>query len=432
MKHTFKFLIAPAIICWCFFSIQGCKEPLIEDNNLLTTDDDLSIAKDTLHAKVFSVFEKPIASNGVTVGVLGTLTDVNFGSVQASFYAQCQLTTNNISFGTSPVLDSVVLTLKYGGKYGAFDQGVTVSVYELNQLLTDSTIYRTRDGFQLALPALGQVTNFIPKTAGTDSVRVSHGVLPASFRLRLSNSFGNKLLLADTNVLRNNASFKNLFKGLYVGTNASSTGNGLVYIDLSNALSGVAIYYSNSTADSLLYTFPLSGVKVNHFEHAYFGSPVYTSVNSPNINGEEKMYLQAGAGVNGKLFITDLDSLPKNIAINKAELVLSQINDTVYTSPLLLDLFRIDNAGQGQRLDDDGLAAFGGVRITENVNGVFINRYRFNIKKYFQKLLQGVYSNNGFLVQTLSPNINSERVIIGNSSTDKNYEVKLIVTYTKL
>ncbi|MDB5284168.1 MAG: hypothetical protein JWO06_3243, partial [Bacteroidota bacterium] len=52
--------------------------------------------------------------------------------------------------------------------------------------------------------------------------------------------------------------------------------------------------------------------------------------------------------------------------------------------------------------------------------------------KYFQKLLQGVYNNNGFFVQVPSAGGSSERVVIGNSLTDKNYKVSLVVTYTKL
>ncbi|HRG91144.1 MAG TPA: hypothetical protein PLW44_19105, partial [Chitinophagales bacterium] len=61
-----------------------------------------------------------------------------------------------------------------------------------------------------------------------------------------------------------------------------------------------------------------------------------------------------------------------------------------------------------------------------------INRYRFNVKRYMQKLLQGVYPNKGFYVEPIAPNTNSERVVLSNSSTDSNYQIKLVVTYTKM
>jgi hypothetical protein len=177
---------------------------------------------------------------------------------------------------------------------------------------------------------------------------------------------------------------------------------------------------------------PASGARVNHFDNLYEGSSVYTSVNSPNANGEEKMYLQAGAGAKGKIFITDLDSLPKNIAINKAELVLSQsAGDTQYVAPLVLDLYRIDDAGQTPTIDD-GFVAFRGIRNAESGSGASINRYRFNLTRYFQKLVQGIYNNNGFYLKTYIANSNTERVVLANSSTDKNYQVTLLITYTKL
>ena len=143
---------------------------------------------------------------------------------------------------------------------------------------------------------------------------------------------------------------------------------------------------------------------------------------------------QAGAGAKGKIFVTDLDSLPGNIAVNKAELILSQnAPDTLYAAPLVLDLFRINDAGQAERMLEDELSpGFGGVRTTETVNGASVNRYHFNIKNYFQKLINGVYNNNGFYLQSYLPSTNAERVVLENSSTDQNYQIALYITYTKL
>ncbi len=433
MKNKFRLVTAPAVIlCWCFIFFQGCKEPLIEDDNLLTPDDELNLAKDTLHVKVFSEFEEAFAAYGVSAGVLGTLTDPNFGNTYSSFYAQCRLTSNNVTFGANPVLDSAVLTLKYAGVYGKFDQPVTVSAYELTQSMDESSKYKTNDAFSVSVPPIGQVIGFTPNI--TDSVPTAlQGSLAPHLRIPLTASFANKILTAGDSVLQDNTQFLNLFKGFYVTTSSSSTGNGLAYIDLTSLLTGITLYFHNDSIDSLRYTLPVSGGRVNHFDNIYTGTPVFTSANTPNPNGEEKMFIQAGAGVKGKILITDLDSLPKNIAINKAEIIFSQsASDTSYIAPLLLDLFRIDDSGQPQRIDDDGLSGFGGVRVSETVGGAAITRYRFNFKKYFQKLLQGVYKNNGFYLQSYAASLNSERVVISNSSSDQNYKVTLLITYTKL
>lgn len=434
MKNKLTFLIAPAVLCWCLFYLQGCKEPLIEDNNLLTSDDNLNLAKDTLSVKVFSEFEQPLYSNGVSVGLLGSLNDPNFGKTFAGFYAQCQLTSNNIYFGDTPVLDSAFLMIKYNGVYGKFDQPVDINVFELSQSINDSTKYKTNEAFTVNVPAIGTLTNFTPKL--TDSVVTTFGTLAPHLRIPLSNSFATSILTADTNVLRDNSQFLNLFKGFYITTGSSSTGNGLLYMLLQSSVSGIRLYYHNATTDSLFYNIPIAGVTINHFDNVYTGAPVNASVTSPNVNGEEKMYVQAGAGVKGKIFISNLDSLPKNIAINKAEIILSQVapvaSADTFLAPLVLNLFRIDDAGQAQRFEDDGTAGFGGVLTAETVNGVSINRYRFNIKRYFQKLIQGIYPNKGFYLEALAANTNSERVVIANSSTDKNYQITLVITYTKL
>ncbi len=436
MKSKLIKVIAPVVFCWCLFLIQGCKDPMIEDSNLLTSEDDLNLAKDTLSLKAFSMYEEPLKSSGVITGVLGNIDDPNFGKSYASLYSQFLLTSNNVYFGENPQLDSVVLMVKYSGVYSKFDKPVDVSVFELAESMNDTSVYKTNQSFQVQVPAIGQLTGFVPNL--TDSVQTNRGKYPPLLRIRLTDDFGNKILHADTStVLNDNASFLNYFKGFYLTTSSASSGNGLLYLDLQSTLSQIVIYYSNGSGsnivDSLSYRFPFSGARVNHFDNVYTGSPAGASISSPNPNGEEKVYLQAGVGTKGKIFIKDLDSLPKNIAINKAELILTQAaGDTTYTAPLVLNLYRINDAGLAVKLEDDGLSGFGGVRTEEVEDGVTVNRYRFNMKRYFQRLIQGLYPNLGFYLETISPTINSERVVLANSSTDKKYQMQLVVTYTKM
>jgi hypothetical protein len=435
LKKKIIYILAPAVLCWCFFYLQGCKEPIIEDNNLLTSDDNLNLDRDTLHIKAYSEFVQPLTASSASVGLLGNLTDPNFGKTYAGFYGQCQLTSNNIYFGDSVVLDSAFLMLPYNGVYGKFDQPVDINVFELSQSISSSTTYTTTDAFSVNVPAIGSLTGYTLGTKLTDSVKTSFGTLAPHMRIQLTNAFANKILLADTNTLRDNTAFLNLFKGFYVSTSSATQGNGLLYMGLQTAISGVMLYYHNAANDSLFYLLPISGARVNHFDNVYTGTPVSASIAAPNPNGEEKVYLQAGAGVKGRILIKDLDSLPKNIAINKAELILSQAggaNDTAFNSPLVLNLYRIDDAGQSKILEDASLTGFGGVRIAESANGITVNRYRFNITRYFQKLLSGVVSNKGFYLETIAPASNSERLTIANSSTDNNYQIKLVITYTKL
>lgn len=425
-------IAAPAVfICWCLLFVSSCKDPLIDDKGLLNKDDELGLDKDTLSMSAFSFFQPAVKASGISVGALGNVQDAAFGKAHASFYAQCRISSPNINFGNGATLDSVVLRLRYNGTYGAFTTPLDIYVYELNESMAEGTTYLTNKSFAVKIPPIGTAVAVIPNS--TDSQYVYGVKIAPHLRVPLNMSFGNKILQADTNQLKDNSTFLELFKGFYITASSNVQGNGLMYLDLTSVVSGISLYYHNNDADSLTFSIPVSGVAVNHFDNIYAGTPVLSSVTTPNPAGEQKLYLQGGAGVYGKLQIKDLDSLPQNILVNKAEIILTQsVTDTGYVPPAVLDLFRIDDVGNEQELEDDGFSHFGGTSEYVNINGATVVRYKFNIRTYFQKLLQGVYKNNGFYLKTLTPYSNTERVVIANLGTDPNYTISLYITYTKM
>ncbi|MFN8286797.1 MAG: DUF4270 family protein [Chitinophagales bacterium] len=404
------------------------------DKDLLNNGDNPNLKKDTIYAKVSSLFEQPVNAYNIGTGMVGNITDdPNFGNTYAGFYAQCRISSNNVSFGTNPVLDSAVLTLRYSGSYGKFTQPIDLLVYELNQAILDSVKYRSIDAFQVYPAPIGEIQNFIPNT--TDSVLVDTVKLAPHLRVPLTNTFGNKILNAPSSQLVDLTSFLNLFRGFYITSSPSAAGNGIVYLDIRSAISGINLYYHNSD-DTLAHTYliPASGVTVSHIDNNYSGKPAAAAINNPNPNGDAKMFVQGGAGTFGKIEFPDiLDSLEDGIAINKAELILTQsVPDTGYLAPLVLDLFRINDAGQSEDLSDAGLSYFGGVRVTETVNGKTVTRYHFVITRYLQKLIEKQLRNNGLYLKTVSPSGNTERVVITNDATDADLRVTLLVKYTKL
>ncbi len=414
-----------------FFLSNGCKDPIIEDTDLLTADDELNLAKDSLNVKVFSFYEEKTAGNTSSTAVLGSMNDPAFGKTYGSFYTQLRLGSNNVTFGTNPVIDSAVLSFAYGSSYGSFKNGMTINVFEINQSILDSTTYYTSDAFSVNIPRIGQLIFDQPNV--TDSVRTAFGNFAPHLRIPLTKTFAQHLLDTDTNILETPASFLSYFKGVYVTTNTNYITDAVLYLNLNSPLSRITLYYHNDTEDSLSFDIQVSGNKVNHVDHEYAGSPAAESINNPNPAGEEKIFLQGGIGTRGKILIQNLDSLPKNIAINKAELIFTQSSaDTTFAAPLVLDLFRIDDAGAIAQLEDDGLSHFGGVRVAETVDGITLNRYRFNIRKYFQRLVDGTYNNNGLYLQILSPHTNLERLVIANPSADEKQKVQLAITYTIL
>jgi hypothetical protein len=453
LKNKITFLIAPALICWCLFSVQGCKQPGVQDSSLLTKSDNLSLSKDTLSIAVVSQYEAPLTANLVTQGVLGNIWDKNFGTEYGSFAAQCDLTTSSVYFGLNTVLDSVVLTLAYNGSYGPCNQPVNIAVYELSQNLIDSLTYYTNSNLPVKTPAIGQLNHFVPDFYDSVYVSAIGANEPPHIRIPLSAAFGNKLLTADSLALSTDSNWLNFFHGIYVTTTSSATGNGMMYISLASALTGVTLYYNysavvgetNNTLGS--YTFPFAGVTINHFDNAYNNTAVNSAVKAGNPASVQKIYIEGGSGLRGKITLSldsldkavgvrNIDSISKKIGINKAELVLTlSAPDSQYTAPETLNLGRIDDAGQNIAVDDESLAGFGGIEETDMINYSSTNlltRYRFNISIYFEKLIQGIYHNNGLLITVPNANQAVDRLVLTNSSTNKNYKVSLAITYTKL
>jgi len=438
LKNKYIFIQAPAfLLCWCLFCLQACKNPLVVNSKLLTKSDNLNLAKDTLPIKVITQAEPRLASNGVLIGGLGSFYDRNFGTTYASFYAQCEITTNALSFGSFPSLDSVVLTVAYNGNYGNCTKPINLAVYELNQDMYSTSTYYTNSSFAVKTPPIGALNNFVPDFI--DSLVLSTATVAPELDIPLSRAFGIKLLTTDSANLSTDSLFLTYFKGIFLTSTSASTGNGLMYLNYTSPASGINLYYHYYPCDTCFsqstpseYTFPFSGIIVNHFDNTYNSTPVNTAIQAGSNAVQSKVYIQGGAGTRAKITM-NLDSLPKKIGVNKAELVLSQTaTDTLFPAPLQLALYRADDAGQEQVLDDNGTSGYGGIVELDSVNGIVITRYRFNITRYFQKLVEGIYNNNGLFIETSSPNTASERIVIANPANDKNYRITLDVTFTKL
>ena len=430
MNKRLSNIAVGVLLAAIFFGVAGCKDPVIADSSLLTGDDELLLGtSDTISVNSYLLRENPIRSNGVGGGILGSSSDPVAGTSRGSFYANFRTTTNNINFGENLQLDSVVLSFRYRAKYGKFTQPVGISVYELSESINTNE-YFTNANFAVQVPPVGQLSSFIPNT--TDSVRVYGLTYSPQMRIRLSNDFGNKLLLADTANFANPSTFLNYIKGLYITTQTGTPGTGFVALDLYSGQTGILLYYRNSANDSLVYTFPISssGQTVNRFEHSFTGSLIDNFLNNNPSEIDTILPVLSAGGTKAKLTFPSLDSLPKNIAVNKAEIILplstvySQY-DSIFTPPSKINLLRLDNSGT--EVDDTGFA--NGNLETVTINGETVKRYRINITLYLQKFLNGTFQNNALILKT--PDANGERFVLSNA-TDKNHKIALKIIYTKL
>ena len=73
--------------------------------------------------------------------ILGEIDDSKFGVNRGSFYTQILLTENNTNLGTSPVVDSVILSYAYSGYYGDLEEFTSIEVNKISQDIYKDSIY---------------------------------------------------------------------------------------------------------------------------------------------------------------------------------------------------------------------------------------------------------------------------------------------------
>ncbi len=436
MKKFVVNFCSSAIVLVSLFHLNACKEPTISEGGINTADDLLNMERqDSFTVEAYTVSDQQLYTSNVTQGVLGNMADPIFGNTYAGIYSQCKLSNDGTAFDSGPVLDSVVLSLPYNGKYGKLDQPLDLVVYELSQPMDAAyTDYKTNDAFRVDGNPIGTRTNFTPNL--TDSVAVYGVNLAPQLRIRLSSYLGNKLLLADPTYFLNSDNFRDYFKGFYLATNTSKLGNGMVYLDMNN--SNITLYYHNNVNDSLTYTFPVTSscAKINHFDHNYAGTPVQTALNAAVPRTDSIVYIQSASGTKVKISLPYIKDLAKQkIAINKAELIVTKLQDnsgldTLYHYPELLILKSIDDTNAVQYLPSFDKAGVSSAK-DETIGGVTYHRYTLNITQFLQNLINGSSLNNGFYL-TFSSALRTDRLVLSNSPSDANTKMKLKLTYTKL
>ncbi len=410
----------------------ACNKPTLDDEGLLP-DDQLGLTyTDTLTVISEVVLDDSVRADELAVNLWGAMNDPIFGKSYGGIYFQMSTDRNNIDFGDNLTLDSVVLTLLYSGKgYGDLTVAQNMNIYRVTEQFFKDTGYHQFDAFLTDATPLATLNGFVPNF--TDSLTINDSVKYApGLRVRLDDALGDDILAnSGENNLASDAAFKAFFNGLYLAPDTNAPGKGLVYFNLFTANSKLTVYYNNGQSFDFLIN--SNSGSVNQFKHDYIGTPVLAAATDGN-NNDNVLYVQPMAGVNVKVTIPYIGNLGQDIAINKAELVFTDIGDTtVFAAPTQL-IFTETLEGGGQDLIADLYVSTnfaGGVRATEtdgqgNVNSV----YKLNIPRYLQKVLNsGVQYGLNLLPFPTARQAN--RVVLG-GSTHGQSPLKLRLTYTKI
>ena len=249
-----------------------------------------------------------------------------------------------------------------------------------------------------------------------ESFTLSDNLETPFIRVKLKNDFGQKILDLGNNILKDNETFLQEFKGISVLANAA---NSMLYLNPEGTNSFLKVFYHNdaSLSDTLSLDFELGGdaARVNLFNAKLLS----------NLNQDiEKMYIQSMSGYKVKISINNKDSIKlllNHKAINKVTISfdVAKGSQSKYQAPERLVLVRVNDDGENVFLSDfvvEGDAYFGGY--------LDVDKYEFNITSYFSQLLNNDTYKDLYLLPAGAA-VNANRTIL-------NKEVKLQIYYSEL
>ena len=249
-------------------------------------------------------------------------------------------------YDDSLYIDSVVLVLGWNGSYGdtTVPQKVNVSeIHPFSDFRIDS-FYTVRDPGFPTLSLLGTKT-FVPANL-KDSVKAYRDTTAGQLRIRLNNSFGQRLLDYDTtNAYRSDSAFNTYFNGFEVAAD-NTMGDALMAFGVSNnANSKLAIYYhytKDGVNDTTVNYFRFTNTSAIHnYVKRDFSTALLSASNSPGEDNE--IYIINTPGSYATIKIPALRNLSNRI-INRAELIVEQLYDPSndkfpYPDAMMLDVY---------------------------------------------------------------------------------------------
>lgn len=429
-----NYMLLTLLLAVCAFVFDSCKKSTTNDDSLIPSNGKSKTAFVTnFKVNAVTVKSDSVRTDITVVSLLGSYIDPVFGMSKASVATQLFLPIPNVDFGTNPMVDSLVLAIRYKDAYGSvssINDGQVLEAYELTQNLTTKPYYSNEsiNGFYNPSQKLCAQW-FMPKLY--DSVIVDGVKRAPQLRVRLANQLGQKLLLAGGNGqqgLQTNESFVSIFKGLYLTVNnVQSSGQGsILSFDLLSTDTKMTLYYHNDAGSQLKYDFTIAGSspRFNVFEHNYAGTAIEKQLNGTALD-TNKVYIQTMGGVETKLMLPFLNTFKDsaNTIINKAELVLNIEESSNYPPPAKLYLLAINADGTTTVTKDMELES------ATYVNGLYntdTKQYVFNMARHMQAIMSGSVSNYGFILYPLNDVVSANRVII----KAKN-DIQFNLTYTK-
>ena len=412
-------------------------------NGLLPEGDDIGVYyTDSIRIECHSTVIDSMTTQGMAAFLLGSLLDPVMGRTDASFYTQLHLSSANHSFGTNPVIDSVVFQLSLDGWYGDTNTLITAHVYELADSLSSDNIYYQFSEVDTKPTDLANGFQFRPRPKNYQTILANDTVTQPVIRIPLDNSFGEMLVAADTAVFGSTEAFQQFFYGLKVSCESVTQDGSICYITpTNNSITQLQVYYRETPdANQMRYYFYVTSEDIffNQYLHDYsLGSPEFTQqvIDGDSLLGQQQLFLQSMGGVRALINFPEIshlaDTLPEgyHLIINEAKLIFPayETGDTSsFTPPTSLALLSISPNGNTSLLNDyyEGSSYFGGTYNTSK------RQVMFRISEHLQSLLLNPESSQGIYVSINGAAYNAQRWIIAGPDAPQDEKLRCEIKYT--
>jgi hypothetical protein len=408
----------------CLFS--ACKKNWNElGSQLIATENITVLSFDSLKIKASIHKEDSLSSLNTSSYFLGSFTDADFGSTDASIYTEFRMPSSDVVFGENAQADSIVLSFQIEGFYGDTSSALNISVKEMLEEITSST---TDSSGQDSSIVIYTDQDFLIDNATIGSLSYTAASSGATLvNINLTNEFAQSFLDAETLNFEDNTAFQSFFKGLYISCDQFTSQGMLLELDLLDVSSKLTLYYQNSESDSLSYDFQINSNadKMTRWSHDY------STTNIPNLIGEEDLeqaYVQGSVGYRTYLTLPSLESLKdSNYVIHKAELTIPYFyneNDSVFSIPSKLGLAAVNSQGGLEILSED--QNIQGSSYFDGNSNILDQTYTFNIARYAHKVIEQGYTNR-LAIYVPSSVISPERVLLLNDDVNS-IKLKLFVS----
>jgi hypothetical protein len=381
--------------------------------------------------------------------VLGAITnDPLFGRTTAAL--NFELFPSFFPFGVPGTKDSIradsaVLILSYINFHGDSTQPLRVSVEEIskNTPLDPYKVYPSNFPAIYPLQSAGSLGN----TATIDIRRLGDSVINRyelaknQIRIRLRDDVARRFLNTydSSNAYRSDTAFRTFFAGFSVKVAAASPANALLFINLIDTNTKLALYYNSSTTGSttrdtnvVYFRFnSFTGGDFSHITRNRAGSEVANRLTTTS-RPDSMVYVQTNPGTYVRIRIPNLDKLNNRI-IHRAELITEQVPDNAnllttdkyFTPPNVLLLSYYDSINKIKRnipndynisVQGPNTLTFGGYLSYKTVPGYDrLATYTFNLSRYVQGIV--TRKDTSFVLRLSAPSNDSIRYSPGYPNT---------------